>query len=724
MVKRKRAVMASSESPQPKLFIKMRKNSAGEWTFTRGGEEDELDVSVGRASKSPQARQGAGAEDAIGLNGARNDGPKSSSDLLQTPILGPLPGVLANNGTPVGVLQLPPSIVGPGPSRVELEPRSILKTRSQSLLAQSEDSVSPNKSPEKSVRILSDPEIKFITPVEASPPTRIVSPPQPRDEPEIVTLDSSPGNMSESQRPKLKISLTNKSAFSQDPGSTPSSAVARNPSIKLNFKKSQTTPQDETPQSSTKKRKRTQKAIEADASSGDDEHSFKKPEPIRRLTIKHAAPKPILPVQTPSSAIVPAIKLKYKGKLPRRPIGQGYDSENEETERDPVILEGFILRMQPGPDAEYVRKAISDGTIGLHRASGGADIQVRLFDAHGRRGVVVVRQQRYAASLVDLPCVVEGMKSWDRKGWIKSIDVCQMLLVLGKCASDDEARIFPLPPDVDPKTYQYAHGLTAPMRWVRKRRFNRTKRTRVDDIEAVERRVQALLEADKTAERSVYKFYDHDPRETNEPGEESGEYESGSESGEEGEEEEQATEAATPADYFAGQNGQHGGTIESPMYEEVADEDIEKLEGMFDEDDDEVEAEDDSRLPPPQLDRLHPLLGDESNFAITSTSGSPSAAAPTPATAEEEDESSDEEDDEDADSEVDEAEEEGDENRQQALDRIEDMKKKIREQMAVMRGTENQILRKKIAGKIQGLREDVLQMRRAVGLDGESEEDE
>ena len=713
--------MASPKSPQPKLFIKMRKNSAGEWAFIRRGEEDELDVSVGRASKSPQARQGV--EGAISLNGARNDAPQSSSGLLQTPILGPLPGVLTNNGTPVGVPQLSPNVTGHCPSPVKLEPRSILKTRSQSLLTQPEDNVSPNKSPEKNVRILSDPEIRFITPVVASPPSRIVSPLQPRDEPEIVTLDSSTGNMSESQRPKLKISLTNKSAFSQDPGSTPSSAVARTPSIKLNFKKSQATPENETPNSSTKKRKRTQKAIEADASSGDDEPSFKKPEPIRRLTIKHAAPKPIQLVQTPSSAIVPAIKLKYKGKLPRRPIGQGYDSENEETERDPVILEGFILRMQPGPDAEYIRKAINDGTVGLHRASGGADIQVRLFDAHGRRGVVVVRQQRYAASLVDLPCVVEGMKSWDRKGWIKSIDVCQMLLVLGKCASDDEARMFPLPSDVDPKTYQYAHGLTAPMRWVRKRRFNRTKRTRVDDIEAVERRVQALLEADKAAEKSVYKFYDHDPRETNEPGEESGEYESGSESGEE--EEEQATEAATPADYFAGQNGQHGGTIESPMYEEVADEDIEKLEGMFDEDDDEVEAEDDSRLPPPQLNRLHPPLGDESNFAITSTSGSPSAAAPTPATAEEEDESSDEEEDnEDADSEVDEAEEEGDENRQQAMDRIEDMKKKIREQMAVMRGTENQILRKKIAGKIQGLREDVLQMRRAVGLDGESEEDE
>lgn len=701
MVKRKRAVMASSESPQPKVYIKMRKNSAGEWTFTGTGEGDELGVSVARASNTPQD-----AEDAIGLTGAQKDILQASSYLLPTQTLGPLPGGLAN-GTPSGDIQLPP--------------RSILKTRSQSLLTQSDDSISPDKSLERNVRILSDPDIKVISPVETSPPSRTVSPPGPGDEPTIVTLDSSPDKMSEGQRPKLKISLTNKGSIPQESSSTPSSAVARTPSIKLNFKKSQATPQEEIPLSSTptKKRKRTQKAIEADASSGDDEPSFKKPEPIRRLTIKHAAPKPIPQAQTPGSAILPAIKLKYKGKLPRRPIGVGYDSENEETERDPVILEGFILRMQPGPDAEYIRKAISDSTIGLPRASGGADIQVRLFDAHGRRGVVVVRQQRYAASLVDLPCVVEGMKSWDRKGWIKSIDVCQMLLMLGKCTSDDEARNFPLPTDVDQKTWQYAHGLTAPMRWVRKRRFNRTKRARVDDIEAVERRVNALLEADKHAEISKYQLFDHDPREDNEPGGES-EYESGTESGEEGSEEEQAMVAGTPADYFGTQNGRHGGTIESPRYEEVDDEDLEKLEGMFDDDDDD--DDDDSRLPPLQLDQVRgSLQPPENEFAVTSTSGSPSAAAPTPMTAEEEDSGDEESEEGSEEGSADEAEEEGDENRQQALDRIEDMKKKIVEQMAVMRSTENLILKKKIAGKIQGLREDVSQMRRAVGLEEEDE---
>lgn len=666
--------------------------------------EDAGQAVVPRASNSPQV-----AEDAIGSNDAQISTPATPKKPLQKslcmPSLVPLPGDLANGTPKDGDVQQAPSV-----SRA-IVPRSILKRTD----SQSENGTSPSKSPDsKSVRIVSDPEIKIISPLRDSP-----SPLE--DEQDIIAAASSPepDNMAESQRPKLKLSLKNTGSNPQDASSTPSSAV-RTPSttLKLNFGKNRALPTpiikpepNETPGSTTKKRKRTQKAIEADTpiSSEDEGTPFKKPEPpVRRITLKQPS-MPSAQGQTPTSGL-PNIKLKYKGKLPRRPVGVGYDSENEETEKDPVILEGFILRMQPGPDAEYVRKAIADGTVGMPRASGGADLQVRFFDTHGRRGAVVVRQQRYASCLVDLPCVVEGMKSWDRKGWIKSIDVCQILLVLGKCNTDDEARGYPLPADVDQKTWQYAHGLTVPMRWVRKRRFNRTKRARVDDIEAVERRVRALLEGDEMADRSTYSLHDHDPREDNEPGEESGEYES-----ESGEEEMDA--GVTPADYFAGQNGQ-AHRAESPL--DDVDEDA-LLQTFEDED------QDDSRLPAPQLGHLKASLHppeDASSFAVTSTSGSPSAAAPTPASAEDSGDEDEEDEDDEEDESADEAEEEGDENRQQALDRIADMKKKIAEQMEVMRGTENAILKKKIAGKIAGLRGDVEQMRRAAGLGEEDEEED
>ena len=690
--------MSNSPTTQlPKVFLRLRKNSAGEWSLAP---RREVDIDTPGASDSPQA-----AEDTAGSNDVEDvqitspvklDRPKRKPP--RTPASVPHSGALAS---------------------APLQPKSILK-RSESV-SQPENSSSPDKPLEKNVRILSDPEVKFITPTESSPPNRLVSPPSSEDALDIVASSSRPGNMSESQRPKLKLSLKSTGNFPQDSGSTPSSAVARTPSttIRLNINKNKAisspvvkAEQNGTPESTTKKRKRTQKAIEADnsVSSEDEGGSFKKPGlPVRRLTIKHQAPKPAQN-QTPTSG-VPAIRLKYKGKLPKRPLGVGYDSENEETEKDPVILEGFILRMQPGPDAEYVRKAIADGTVGVPRASGGADIQIRLLDTHGRRGVVVVRQQRYASSLVDLPCVIEGMKSWDRKGWIKSIDVCQMLLVLGKCNTDDEAKTYPLPVEVDPKTWQYAHGLTVPMRWVRKRRFNRTKRARVDDIEAVERRVRALLEADEAADSSTYTLHDHDPREDNEPGEESGEYET--DSGVEGSEEAEARD--TPAHYFAMQSGQRN-RAESPQ--DDVDEDT--LAQMFDDED-----ADDSRLPASQHDHLkasgHPQE-EGSSFVVTSASGSPSAAAQTPASAADEDSGDEDEEDDEEEESADEAEEEGDENRQQALDRIADMKKKIAEQTEVMKATDNAILKKKIAGKITSLKADVEQMRRAAGLESEEED--
>ena len=192
------------------------------------------------------------------------------------------------------------------------------------------------------------------------------------------------------------------------------------------------------------------------------------------------------------------LKAKFKGKPPKRPLGEGYDSEASDRESDPLIEEEFVLRMMPGEDCEYLRKAIQERTIGLPRNQGGADIQMKFLHADGRRAVVTIRGHMYAATLVDLPTVVEGMKSWDKRGWWKSADICQMLLVFARVNKESEASTIELPKIVDPQTFQYPHGLTPPMHFARKRRFrNRISRTA---IEAVEEAVEKLLEADARAD--------------------------------------------------------------------------------------------------------------------------------------------------------------------------------------------------------------------------------
>ncbi|KAL4927079.1 transcription initiation factor TFIID subunit 7 family protein [Aspergillus undulatus] len=189
-----------------------------------------------------------------------------------------------------------------------------------------------------------------------------------------------------------------------------------------------------------------------------------------------------------------SIRIKNKGSVPVRPVGVGYDSEASDTEADPAIEEQFILRMLPGDDCEYLRRAINE------RRFDKSEFCFKPLSRDGRRSILKIRDKQYAAVLVDLPCIIEGMKSWDRRGWYKSADICQMLLILGLVNSESEALEYPLPTEVqrlDDQTLQYPHGLTPPLRWVRKRRFRDRVSTR--SIEQVEKAVEDLIAQDEAA---------------------------------------------------------------------------------------------------------------------------------------------------------------------------------------------------------------------------------
>lgn len=214
-----------------------------------------------------------------------------------------------------------------------------------------------------------------------------------------------------------------------------------------------------------------------------------------------------------------SIRIKNKGVIPTRPVGVGYDSEASDAEADPYIEEQFILRMLPGEDCDYLRQAINE------RKFDKSEFSFKALTREGRRAVLKIRDKMYAASLVDLPCIIEGMKSWDRRGWYKSADICQMLLVLGPVSSDQEAMEYPLPPEIelpDDKTLQYPHGLAPPLRWVRKRRFRNRVSGRT--IEQVEKAVADLIAQDEGT-KSRYELVDSASLNRAEGFVQSGEYE-------------------------------------------------------------------------------------------------------------------------------------------------------------------------------------------------------
>ncbi|KAE8552356.1 hypothetical protein EYB25_006250 [Talaromyces marneffei] len=229
-----------------------------------------------------------------------------------------------------------------------------------------------------------------------------------------------------------------------------------------------------------------------DAGSGDDSDATA-PAPVQA---KPTGIKRIKFLTTAKESVVKSIKIKNKRKVAIRPLGVGYDSEASDLETDPHIEEDFILRMVPGDDCEYIRQAINERHLDR------SQIGIKPLTREGRRAIVRVRERQYAATLVDLPCIIEGMKSWDKRMFFKSVDITQMLLVLGPVQNEQEAMEYPLPKDVevlDDKTYQYAHGITPPMKYVRKRRFR--KRVSARTIEQAEKEVANLLAQDEVALR-------------------------------------------------------------------------------------------------------------------------------------------------------------------------------------------------------------------------------
>lgn len=319
------------------------------------------------------------------------------------------------------------------------------------------------------------------------------------------------------ERPQLKLKLSSK-PIKQEPTETPT-PVSAAPRIKLSLKAAQS-PATPSPTSggakqatkSGRKPKATPKKRELDeVDSGDDSEPLAQRNVVGISKQKDKRQK----LRAPSNQ---TLKISQKGSKPYRPPGVGYDSEDDEREDDPNIDNDFILRMPPGDDCDYLRRAISDNNfVHFREVNGqrvrvkGADIKLKFLTRECRRADVVVRGKHHAAILVDLPSIIEAMKSWNKKDFYKSADVHQMLLVLGSCKNEDEALKYPLPTqkgELDDKTWQWAHGITPPMRWARKRRFR--KRLSVKVVEEDEQEVERLLQADDEAYSSRYRYLNED----------------------------------------------------------------------------------------------------------------------------------------------------------------------------------------------------------------------
>jgi transcription initiation factor TFIID subunit 7 len=319
--------------------------------------------------------------------------------------------------------------------------------------------------------------------------------------------------------PKMKIKISNKGPAPGDGENGDASQAKRKYTKKVNMsgpkKRAREDGDDADRPAGKRKLKPTEKSLMADMSDDDEEplaqrHAPAAPRqpPIRnpslKLSIKPKGAVPGAPQRTGTTLV----KLKGAGKPPVRPPGVGYDSEADEAEADPAIESQFILRMPPGDDCDLLRKAIEEKKIGVSVAQGGPGVQFRFFDREGRRAMITIQGRNYAASMVELPTVVETMKSWNKKDWVKTADVCQMLLVLGQVQNEEEAKKYPRPGLIEPDSHRFPHGITPPMRWARKLRFR--PRKSYLDVERAEAQMNKLLAEDEVAQATKYELVDSD----------------------------------------------------------------------------------------------------------------------------------------------------------------------------------------------------------------------
>ncbi|KAK3362711.1 TAFII55 protein conserved region-domain-containing protein [Lasiosphaeria hispida] len=401
----------------------------------------------------------------------------------------------------------------------------------------------------------------------------------------------------------------------------------------------------------------------------------------------------VIKPSTGAPSKLPSLKVKSVGRAPSRPLGEGYDSEAEDREVDPVIEEQMFLRMMPGAHCEALRSAVQDRKIGLPKKDGGADVSMKFLDEEARRILFMINGQAFAAILLDLPTITEGMKTWDKKAMVKSADICQMILVFAQVKNEEEAKTVPLPKAVE-HGHRWPHGITPPMHDARNRRFR--KRLSKLEIQNKEAEVDRLLKADRDAENTKFEFVDE--RQTVAPGQESGEeYEDEEEDGE-------ADAEGEADDYFGDAEMQHadGG----------AD---------FDEVDDALlEAEFMDAVDTPAADLATPAVGHEAITPGTANTGTPAAQTEDsgPDADGVDDESGDDDDDEDGDDDGD-LDDGGDEDRHDEVAGVKIEIANLRKQLAQYEETYANsvapIMRKRIEASIKNIKSEIRLKQSAIG---------
>ncbi|XP_003135286.2 transcription initiation factor TFIID subunit 7-like isoform X2 [Sus scrofa] len=168
-------------------------------------------------------------------------------------------------------------------------------------------------------------------------------------------------------------------------------------------------------------------------------------------------------------------------KTPLENLPEEKEMSKSQDEPPHELENQFILRL-PLEHASTVRKMVHSGRAMKDK------LKIDL-SSDGRHAVVEVENVPLAAKLVDLPCVIGSLKTLDKKTFYKTADISQMLV----CTAAGGVHAPPEEPvtstDVTAirknekqrqKKYIWKHGITPPLKNVKKKRFRKTTKKHID----------------------------------------------------------------------------------------------------------------------------------------------------------------------------------------------------------------------------------------------------
>ncbi|CAK1554844.1 unnamed protein product [Leptosia nina] len=162
----------------------------------------------------------------------------------------------------------------------------------------------------------------------------------------------------------------------------------------------------------------------------------------------------------------------------------------------PAELESqFILRLPEEP-TKVLKDVLKTGENLKNRLT----IQI---DNDMRHGEVRLDHWLMHAKIVDIPTIIESLKTIDNKSFYKTADICQMMICKTEPdqPADEEAptKNKKKDPYKVEKKFLWPHGVTPPTKNVRKRRFRKTLKKKCVEGPEIEKEVKRLLRADNEA---------------------------------------------------------------------------------------------------------------------------------------------------------------------------------------------------------------------------------